>query len=166
MFLGSETIKKLIKEVNLISGYIDLDKQLQPNGFDLTVNSIYSLDSVGFIMKDAKILPSTTKIELNEEGNWNLPKGCYQIMFNETVNLGKNLAAISIQRSTVMRSGCTVNVGSWDAGYCGRGINLLTVSNELGFIIQKDARIVQLHFTPVIGDNFSYNGNYQGENKK
>lgn len=40
MYLGSDEIRKLVVTKNLVSGYRDLEKQLQPNGFDLTVQKI------------------------------------------------------------------------------------------------------------------------------
>ena len=163
MFLGSEQIKKLILEQELVKDYIDLEKQLQPNGFDLTVKSIEKLTIAGAIYVNDKVTPSTEKV-LPVGDIWLLDKGSYLVYFNEIINLPKGLAAVHIQRSTVMRCGALSIVGSWDSGYKGRGCSLLVVENENGIQIQKNARIVQMHFIPVSGEIFTYNGNYQNEN--
>ena len=90
--------------------------------------------------------------------------GKYIITFIEEVNLPKNIAAVTIQRSTVQRGLEETIVGSWDAGYNGIGCNKLTVDSESGMLLQYGARVVQMHFIPVVGDNFGYDGNYQKEN--
>ena len=47
--LNKKEIKQLIEEKNLIENYINLDKQLAPNGFDLTVGKIFEFESAGDI---------------------------------------------------------------------------------------------------------------------
>ena len=172
MFLGSTEIKRLILEKSMIKGYRNLDEQLQPNGFDLTVEKIEYFTTDGSVWRQGKRLPLMKSLDdkgewfgydENDE-QWRLPRGEYLITFNEEINLPKDIAAISMQRSTVMRCGAMTIVGSWDAGYNGKGCNLLIVANPEGFIIDKDARVVQMHFIPISGGNHCYNGNYQGEN--
>ena len=47
--LNKKEIEQLIKEKNLVENYIELDKQLTPNGFDLTVDKVIEFDSAGDI---------------------------------------------------------------------------------------------------------------------
>lgn len=170
--LGSTTIRKLIVDNELVSGYIDLDTQLQPNGFDLTIKSIENFAGIGMISEEGKKLPKMEESIPNypksdtgaKNDAWILPKGVYLVHFNETVKLPKNIAALSIQRSTVFRCGNFMQVGSWDAGYNGNGIGLLVVGNSDGLVIERNSRVCQLHFFEVTGDNFGYSGNYQHEN--
>lgn len=63
-----------------------------------------------------------------------------------------------------MRNGAMTIVGSWDSGYNGRGTNLLIVTNPHGITLQRNARIVQMHFIKIEGENFLYEGHYQKEN--
>lgn len=49
MLLGDIEIKRLIEEYGLISDYVDLDTQLQPTGFDLTVADIEEITTRGVI---------------------------------------------------------------------------------------------------------------------
>ncbi len=45
--LNKEQILKLIRKNNLIAGYINLDIQLTPNGFDLTAGEIFEFACAG-----------------------------------------------------------------------------------------------------------------------
>lgn len=172
MFLGSEEIKRLILKENLVSNYIDLDAQLQPDGFDLTVNKIEEFSSLGCIFKDSKILPTMKAIEPEEwytidsktkRSLWYLEQGVYLAYFNEEIKLPKSISAIHIQRSTFMRCGDLSIVGAWDMGYNGKGCTMIYVGNPYGLMLEKDSRIVKMQFTPVTEGKL-YDGNYQKEN--
>jgi len=163
MLLGSEIIRKLILKKGLIQDYIDLNSQLQPNGFDMTVQKIYKLYGAGIITCDSKTLPELKEI-ITSSRRWFLKKGVYLIQFNEIIKLPKDIAAFSIQRSSIIRCGNIVNVASWDSGYNGRGQNVLLVNNPDGLSLEKNARVVQIHFINVKGKHISYNGHYQKEN--
>ena len=162
MYLGSEEIKRLVKEQNLVTGYIDLEKQLQPNGFDLTVQKIEIFEDFGEICFAEKRLPTTKEKEHAE--CWVLKKGVYLVTFNETLKFPKGIAGLAFQRSTVMRCGAIVNTSNWDSGYEGRGQSILVVFNDNGLVIHQNARIAQMQFIKIVGENFLYEGNYQKEN--
>jgi len=166
MFLGSEEIKKLIKEKNLVSDFINFEDQLQPNGFDLTLQKVERTIGHGIISTSGKITPKLEEVSINPDNTWVLNKGIYIITFNEILRFPKGIAGIGIQRSSIIRCGAIINVSSWDSGYEGRGQNLLVVHNKDGLILQKNARIVQIYFIKVRGRHFSYEGNYQHENIK
>lgn len=163
-YLGSKTIKKLILEKGLVQDYIDLNSQLQPNGFDMTVQKIERVTGKGTISTSGKMTPILLEIPTDDSGFWNLKNGLYIITFNEILNFPKGIAGIGIQRSTIARCGAIINVSSWDSGYEGRGQNLLVVHNKNGLVLQKNSRVVQMHFIRISGENFLYNGNYQKEN--
>ena len=38
--LNDKVLRKLVEEHDLVTNYLDLDKQLQPSGFDLSMESI------------------------------------------------------------------------------------------------------------------------------
>jgi len=117
MILSSDEIKERILKERLIENFIDLEVQLQPASFDLTLDEIYlitSSASIDFSNKDRK-LPNYKKIEFNND--WiELNKGIYLITFNEIVNIPKDLLAFLRPRSSLVRSGVTIffiSVGSW-----------------------------------------------------
>lgn len=166
MYLGSEEIKKLINEEQLISNYFSLEEQLQPNGFDLTIFKIEKFKSAGTIEFSDKKLPEMEEVHREEDSKWHLEKGCYLVTFNEVVKIPKGIAGLSIQRSSIMRCGVTVIVGSWDSGYNGRGQNLIVVENPNGITLGVNAKLTQMHFVRITGENFLYSGHYQKENIK
>lgn len=163
--LGKSEILRLIKEQNLISGYLDLESQLQTNSFDLTLASISKFTGIGEIMKDSKKLTPSEKLHMygsHDERYYLLHQGTYLITFNETIKLPKGIAMLNMQRSSLMRCGVTTSIGLWDQGYDGQGCANLVVGCDI-FKIQKDARIVNAVFFPVEGDGSLYAGTYQKE---
>jgi dUTP pyrophosphatase len=172
--LNRDQIGRLIESDGLVEGYIDLGKQLQPNGFDLTVKDISSFRSVGRIDFDGKWRFDAAIHVKSPRGNSDEPKeyrlagdgSTYQVEFNETVNLSLCLMATSTQRSSVMRNGAFTAMGCWDVGYRGRGKTLLTVMNPFGLIVTENARLVQMIFHPIKPVAKGYEGKYQGEGAK
>ncbi|MFA4935665.1 MAG: deoxyuridine 5'-triphosphate nucleotidohydrolase, partial [Candidatus Methanoperedens sp.] len=137
------------------------------NGIELTLQRVETLESSGAIAFDnsERKLPPTKNMNFDNEGWVHLPKGSYKIVFNEVVNIPKNIAAIAKPRSSLLRCGATVETAVWDAGYSGRSESLLVVYNENGFKVKKDARVLQLLFFR-LGEEVraGYSGVYQNEN--
>jgi len=108
---------------------IDAKIQVQPNGVELTLQRVEIHETPGAVAFDnsERILPQTKTICFDEEGWVHLPKGSYKIVFNEIVNIPKNIAAIAKPRSSLLRCGATVETAVWDAGYSGRSESLLVV---------------------------------------
>lgn len=155
--LNKKEIEQLIKEKDLIENYINLDKQLTPNGFDLTVGKIFEFNSAGdidfsnserVVPKGKELIPEKRKKE-DKYGWWQLSKGAYKIRTNETVNLPNDLAALGFTRTSLLRMGALTQNGIWDAGFKGKGEFILVVSNSQGINIKQNARVVQLMFIGV-----------------
>ncbi|MCS7104479.1 MAG: deoxyuridine 5'-triphosphate nucleotidohydrolase [Thermofilaceae archaeon] len=166
MILGREEILKLIKgNPPLITGWINLDAQLQPSGFDLSLMKISKFIDSGFIdfSNRKRKIPNTIEVFFDPEGKVNLEKGCYLLTFNEYLNLPLDVAAIAKPRSSLIRSGATVETALWDPGYRGRSKALLVVFNEYGLTLEQNARVVQLIFMRVSNVDKGYCGLYQGE---
>jgi dUTP pyrophosphatase len=168
--LNRNEIEKLIKEKKLIEGYINLDIQLTPNGFDLTCANIFRFNEQGaldFSNKERKI-PSAREILPKKQnskdkfGWWNLKKGTYKIKTNETVNLPNNLIALAFSRTSLLRMGAFCQHGVWDAGFSGKGEFILVVDNPQGTKIKQNARLAQLIFLPINKTRQSYQGIYRG----
>ncbi len=147
--LSHEELVSLVKnKPPLVEHMIDPDIQIQPNGIELTLHRIELHENSGAIAFDnsERKLPRTKNLDFDSEGWIHLPKGSYKIMFNEIVNIPKNIAATAKPRSSLLRCGATVETAVWDAGYSGRSESLLVVYNENGFKIKKNARVLQLLF--------------------
>ncbi len=159
---------KEIVELKIIDSYIDLKKQIQPAGFDITLKEVYAFKSPGridFTNKERKI-SDVEPIKFNENNYVFLKKGAYKVIFNEYVRIPKNIAAICLPRSSLLRSGVTLETALWDPGYEGRSEALLIVENEQGVYLKKNARIGQMVFFKLSNEvEEGYKGVYRGENK-
>ena len=148
----------------------DISGQLQPNGFDVSVRSVFAYDgdtgsgSIGVCDAD-RVLPENADLSFDADGWLHLEPGPYLITFNEIVNLPRNVMALARPRSSLLRSGVAIHTAVWDAGYSGRSQALLTVHHPAGFRIRRDARVAQLVFFPMDADDpQGYSGRYQNEN--
>jgi len=169
-FLSDAEIRKLISQTpSLVENYIDLDTQVQPNGFEMTVSEIYEIEGAGAVDFDnsGRKTPSKKIIPFSKDGWIHLNPGIYSVVLNETVHIPSDIAAIALHRSSLVRSGVVLGTAVWDAGYSGRSECLIIVHNPAGFDIKKDARIMQLLFFKLGTDvEKLYDGIYQNENLK
>ena len=144
-----------------------MEEQLQPNGIDLTLMEVRELTSSGYIGKDSqqRLLSDNKIIAFDEHGWVRLYQGSYLITFNEICNLPLDLMALGKPRSSLLRSGVTINTAVWDAGYKGRSQSLLTIFNPNGFEIQQNARLIQLIFVRLEKlASMGYQGRFLNEN--
>ena len=159
----------LQSQPSLVEGLIDRSAQLQPNGIDLTLNSIRRFCTEGHIGFDntERKLPSYESVDFDTAGWAHLDQGSYIVTFNEKINMPDNLIALARPRSSILRSGASIESAVWDAGYSGRSESLLVVFNKSGLKLSKNARIVQLVFIQLDQPTSEpYSGAYQGENTR
>lgn len=163
--LTGNEIRDLISKKNLLQNYIDLDTQITPNGFDMTVREIHSIISEGAVdfSNEKRKLSETKRIDF-VNGFVFLERGSYKIIYNEIVNIPSNIVALGRPRSTLLRCGANVGTAVWDRGYSGRSESLLSVDNEKGIKIFKDARVLQLVFMRTLTDESVYKGIFLKEN--
>ena len=165
--LSGHDIRKLIDaDPPLVEGYLDLDEQVQTNGFDLSLRDIAVIQSAGRVTAESagRVISDCSPLMFDGTGCIDLPAGTYIVTYNEIVHLPKHVIALGRPRSSLLRCGVTVGTAVWDAGYEGRSQSLLVVYNTMGFRLQRNARITQLVFMELTGDSVGYNGFYQGEN--
>jgi dUTP pyrophosphatase len=166
--LNSKAIKQLIKTQQLISGYIDIDKQLQPAGFDLSLKEVHTYWGAGaidFDNRERKLAP-TRQLKPDDNGWYILREGCYMIVYNEAVKMPLNVVALARSRSTILRNAAAIETAVWDPGYQGRSSSLLVVHNPNGIRVKQDARVAQLVFFSTDDVEKGYSGVYQNENMK
>ena len=163
--LNDKILRKLITEYKLVTEYLDLDKQLQPSGFDLSLESVEAYlggGAVDFSNRE-RVIADTRTIEPDSDGWINLEKGVYKVVYNEVVMMPMNVAAIARTRSTLLRNGAEVGTAVWGPGYEGRSSSMLTVHNPHGLRLKKDARVAQLIFFETGDVEKGYSGVYQKE---
>lgn len=169
--LNRDAIRALLAEhPPLLEDCPDVERQLQPNGVDVTLRSVDAFPdgsppgAIGLSDAD-RVLPEPTACEFGSGGWLELPSGHYLVTFNEVVNLPRWIMALARPRSSLLRMGVTLHTAVWDAGYSGRSQALLVVHRAGGFRIQRDARIAQMVFFPLATpDRRGYDGRYQREN--
>jgi len=167
--LSGKEITRLIKNSPpLLEEYQNLDEQLQPNGFDITLREIGAIKSAGRIAVDngRRQVSDLETCAYDENGYAELKEGQYVITFNEIVHLPNNVMALGKPRSSLLRCGVAIHNAVWDAGYSGRSQALLVVYNPFGFTVQKNARVLQLIFMQLSSETAGYQGIYQNENIK
>jgi dUTP pyrophosphatase len=165
--LSKQNISDLIHQTPpLIEDYLNLEDQLQPNGFDLTLREVAMLQSGGQIgvSNTQRMVSSLTPRVFDGQDFLDLIPGAYVITYNEIVHLPKKIMALGAPRSSLLRCGVTVHMAVWDAGYSGRSQSLLVVYNPQSFRVQRNARIAQLVFFELADETEGYRGAYQDEN--
>ena len=166
--LNSAEIRRLIEEQQLVTDFIDLDKQLQPSGFDLSLGEVQAFAGSGSVdfSNEERVIADSRPLSPDYDGWYWLPTGPYTVVYNEAVSMPLDVVAIARTRSTLLRNGATVETAVWDPGYKGRSSSLLVVHNPEGIRLKKDARIAQLIFFRVKEVEEGYSGVYQNERMK
>jgi len=137
------------------------ESQIQPNGVDLTVGSVFGQASLGRIERGGKTIGD--RRELSATGDpptYALEPGGYVVGYGETVSIPDDHVGFIYPRSSLLRNSCMLNTAVWDAGYSGRGEGLLQVHHEVE--LEAGARIAQLVLARADHDGV-YDGSYQGE---
>lgn len=159
--LGETLDRGVVREM------IDPQVQVQICGVDLTLRSVERFVTPGAIDYDNKErqVSNTEEIAFDDAGWVSLEAGCYLVTFNETVSIPKALTALARPRSSLLRSGATVETALWDPGYQGRSQSLLVVFNPRGLRLKRNARLIQLAFyrLSAVAEK-GYEGAYQNEN--
>ena len=163
--LNRNEIRQLVIQHELVSEYIDLEKQLQPSGFDISLQNVHVFTSSGSVdfSNEEREISTSSPLKPDFEGWWWLPKGCYKIIYNEIVKMPLDVSAIARTRSTLLRNGASIQTAVWDPGYRGRSSSLLVVYNPDGIRLKRDARIAQLIFFNIKNVEEGYIGKYQNE---
>jgi len=162
--LSGREIREMILKGKLVREYLDLDKQLTPDGFDLSLREIHTFTDCGYVdfSNENRRVSETKPIEF--EHKLHLEPGAYKIIYNEIVDLPNDILAVGWTRSTLLRCGASIASAVFDAGYVGRCESLLIVSNPHGFTVEKNARVLQLVFLKLSSTSEGYSGVYRGEN--
>jgi len=136
------------------------EEQVQPNGVDLTLETVYEQIEPGHIGQGGKTVGDRRELDA-DGGAFILESGGYIARYGETVSIPPGHVGFIFPRSSLMRNSCMLNTAVWDAGYVGRGEGLLQVFHEIE--IEEGARIAQMVYARAEHSG-AYDGSYQGEN--
>jgi dUTP pyrophosphatase len=166
--LSSQQIRDLIdRPTPIVSNYKNLEDQIQPNGLDLTLNSVATLADSGNlgITNEDRHISHTAPLDIQPNESIKLCQGCYLVTLNEILHIPNNLMAIGKPRSSLLRCGVSIQNAIWDAGFNGISQVLMIIHNPLGFSLVQDTRILQLVFFTLESPTLApYKGQYQMEN--
>jgi dUTP pyrophosphatase len=72
--LNSNDIKQMIEKNGMISDFINLEKQIQPSGFDLSLKEVYHYENLGAVdfSNEERVIARTKKINPDSDGWYKL----------------------------------------------------------------------------------------------
>jgi len=120
----------------MIEGVIDRETQTQANGYDMTLLKVEAFmnDDHGVLDFDnsKRRKPEVAEVPFNSRGAVRLLRGSYLITLDPKMAIPKDCIGRLLPRSSLVRMGCYIDAGVFDAGFIGRGQVLLTVNNLVG----------------------------------
>lgn len=134
-------------------------QDIQPNAVDVRLDRVFKInDDVFEITNESKKHRTTTELFPDEEGFFNLTLGQYDVIMENTVQVGEGEAGWVVIRSTLLRNGLLLNSGIFDAGFFGTigGVMHVTVGPAR---IKKGTRIGQ-YISFAAESLHTYSGDY------
>ena len=118
-------------------------KDIQPNAVDLRVSKFFRVSTKDFVIsEDQKTHRGSKEIEPDIDGWFYLQPGHYEVIMENTINVGDNEAGWVITRSTLNRNGLFLTSGLYDTGYNGVMAGMIHVTIGAARI-KKGTRIGQ-----------------------
>lgn len=158
-----------------VTGIHDVEKQVQPNALDFTLDKVYAIRTTNqFVISEyGKQMRGSHELEpvldrgfKHETGEdlyfWHIRDNVVDGMSDVYVDLPEGVAAILLPRSTLSRNGLFLTSGLWDSGYRGHIGMMLHIRAEGMTSIAKGTRVGQVIF--VASDSATmYAGGYTHE---
>ena len=161
---GEDLREALRSNPPLVEDLADPEVQVQPNGIELTLKSVEALVGSGSLAFDnrERVLAKGRRVNFDSDGWAELKPGAYRVGFTEVVHIPSDVFAIARTRSSLQRSGVSVETALWDSGFQGSSEALLVVHNHHGFRVRRGARLIQLIFFKMLHEVESpYAGRYR-----
>jgi len=136
--------------------------QLQPNGVELTIDSIYEIHGVPYIGDSSYDKGDRVEVDSASVGMYSLDEGYYVIEYQERISIPDGHVGYVVPRSRFMRSGAMLFTALWDTGYTGKGEGGFATFTELE--VETGCRVGQLVLLSTDGKEDTYSGTHQGEN--
>jgi len=135
-------------------------EQVQPNGVDLTVQSIHEQVGAGEIREGGKTVGNRKELSTDNKGFYTIGSGAYIVEYGEQIKIPDGSIGLVLPRSSLMRNSSMLHTAVWDSGYEGIGEGLLEVNKTIR--VQQGSRIGQMIYADA-ENNEQYDGDYQGE---
>ena len=167
--LGIDILLTLVREKKLIENLSERDlTNSEGTGFDLRAGELYELLGPGYLGVDIRETSPTGKepIAKYDEHLTHkvvIPSGSsYLVRTIEIVNLPEDLLARIKPRTTLFRSGVSLETGWVNPGYKGELTFSLFNFGPFDFTLEMGARIAHIVFEPIEGRTQAYRGQWQG----
>jgi dUTP pyrophosphatase len=146
----------------IVQNLRSVTQQQQPCGVDLTLLRVHKWTSPATIDFDNTRRQAAETSEVHfKDGATKLKPGAYLIDFNETVRMPRDCMGSLFGRSTLWRSGVTIQAGVVDAGYEGALGAVMEVKNSAGVYVFRGAKLAQMVVYPMEEAVEGYSGIYQ-----
>lgn len=131
----------------MVRNYVNVNTQIQPNGFDLTIKEILEfkrtpIPKIDFTNENRRI--SLTIPILLVDSEYHLEPGMYLFRANEVFKTPSDIIGWGMARSTMTRCGAILDSAIMDAGYSGKLVFAINIFKPIVF--EKNARFVQMIF--------------------
>ena len=94
------------------------DTMIQPNTVDLRVDKVYRIGAGPMhIDEEEKIHRKSMEIFPDEDGNFLLSPGCYEMQSNQQVEIAEGEVALVLGRGTFNRNGVLIISSIYDSGF-------------------------------------------------
>jgi deoxycytidine triphosphate deaminase len=94
------------------------DTMIQPNTVDLRVDKVYRIGAGPMhIDEEEKIHRKSMEIFPDEDGNFLLSPGCYEMQSNQQVEIAEGEVVLVLGRSTFNRNGVLIISSIYDSGF-------------------------------------------------
>lgn len=132
---------------------------VQPNACDLRLSKVFKIQPLLFrISEQVKQHRGSEEVIPDSDGWFYLPKGQYEVVMENIIEVGPDEAGWVITRSTLNRNGVFLTSGLYDSGYHGVMAACMHVTTY-DLEIQKGTRIGQ--YVNVCAESLhKYNGSY------
>ena len=152
----------MFKSGRFVAAHLDdvSPEQVQPNGVDLTLDTVFEQVSPGRITTDGKEIGERAELDA-EDDLFTLSPGGYVVRYADRITIPEGHVGFLYPRSSLLRNSCMLDTAVWDAGYEGRGEGLLEVYHDIE--LERGARIAQLVLAEGAHES-TYEGSYQQEN--
>ena len=142
---------------------LDSQDQIQPNGVDLRVRTIYHVHGKVVVPREGKTQADFVIHELPmKDGYWQLEgksQELYFVDFFESIDVKDGYCADLKTRSSLVRAGVDVVNGLWDCGFRGQLGCCLRVHNDVK--LEYGAKLCQLIVDEAVFRGSRYSGRYQ-----
>lgn len=136
-----------------------LDEDIQPNAVDLRVGKILMIRPSTFsISEEEKSHRGSVELQPDRQGWITLKEGHYEVVMENTIEVGEAEAGWVITRSTLNRNGVFITSGLYDTGY--KGVVAAAMHVTCGPMRIKLGTRVAQYVSFNAESLYNYNGSY------